>query len=72
MVTLALLMVMMMMMMVTMIMMMMCFSMRESHPGVRLNGLTKNPNQKECLFRVVEDYRHSHPGRTKKAAFGNK
>ena len=37
-----------------------------------LNSLTKNPTQKECLFRVVEDYRHSHPGRTKKAAFGNK
>ena len=37
-----------------------------------LNGLTKNHDQKECLFRVVEDYRHSHPGRTKKAAFGSK
>ena len=37
-----------------------------------LNGITKNSDQKECLFRVVEDYRHSHPGNTKKSAFSRK
>jgi hypothetical protein len=46
-----------------------------SERGIRvcalfLNGITKNSDHKECIFRVVEDYRHSHPGNTKKIAFG--
>lgn len=35
-----------------------------------LNGITLDPSQKTCLFRVVENYRHSHPGNSKMAAFG--
>ena len=33
-----------------------------------LNGLTKDPEQKIQLFRVVEDYRQGH-ARTKKGAW---
>ena len=35
-----------------------------------LNGITLDPKQKPLLFRVVENYRQSHPGNSKMAAFG--
>ena len=43
-----------------------------SERAIRVCALSKNSNQKECLFWVVNDYRHSHPGNKKKSAFGRK